>query len=337
MTKGKYSETEIDFVLPWVDGNDPKWKEKFNSFASELDGDNQKCRYRDWDNLKYIFRSFESFTPWVRKIHFVTCGHLPPWLKTDHEKLNIVLHEDFLLKENLPVFSSHPIEINQHRIPGLADRFVYFNDDTFILKYTNPDRFFRDDLPCDVFSFNAISDSKIAHIKLSNIQVINKTFNKYDILRRSFFKIFSYKYSAVNNIKTILLLPWPKITGFYDPHMPQPFLKKTFDKVWSVEESILKKTSSRKVRHPEDVSQYLFRYWHLCEGNFVPVKMSKIFFDWIRNRDDAIHFRKSILSGKYAMACINDGVDNDCDFEDIKSIVNSGFERIFPQKSFFEI
>jgi hypothetical protein len=327
----------VDFVLPWVDGNDSEWKEEFNNYVSDLDGDKGKCRYRDWDNLKYIFRAFEFFTPWVRKVHFVTSGHLPPWLKVDHEKLNIVRHEDFLFNENIPVFSSHPIEINFHKIPGLADKFVYFNDDMFLLKKTKKEFFFKKDLPCDVFSLNAITDSKIAHIKLTNVQVINKNFNRNEIIRRNFFKIFSFEYSIVNLIKTILLLPWPKIPGFYDPHMPQPFLKNTFEKVWSVEEQILKKTSSRKIRHPEDVSQYLFRYWHLCEGNFVPIKMPKVFFDWVRNRDDAVRFRDSIVSGKYAMACINDGVDNDYDFEEIKKIVNSGFEQILPLKSSFEI
>ena len=171
-------QDDVDFILPWVDGNDPNWKESFNNYVSGLDGDKKKCRYRDWDNLKYIFRAFEFFTPWVRKIHLVTWGHLPPWLNLDHEKLSIVRHEDFLSKENIPVFSSHPIEINFHRIPGIAEKFVYFNDDMFLLKKTNKEYFFKKDLPCDVFSLNAITDSKIAHIKLTNIQVINNNFNK---------------------------------------------------------------------------------------------------------------------------------------------------------------
>jgi hypothetical protein len=245
--------------------------------------------------------------------------------------------KDFLLKENLPVFNADPIEINLHRIPGLSEKFVYFNDDTFLLKKTNSERFFRKGLPCDVFAFNALSDSKIAHIKLTNIQILNAHFQKYEVLKKNFLKVFSYKYSLVNLLKTILLLPWPKFTGFYDPHMPQPFLKKTFEAVWKAEEAVLEKTSARRVRNCEDVSQYLFRYWNLCEGNFVPIKMPKVFFDWVRNRDDAVRFRDSIISGKYAMACINDGVETDDDFSEIKEIVNSGFEQILPNKSSFEI
>ncbi len=34
-----------------------------------------------------------------------------------------------------------------HRIPGLAEHFVYFNDDFFLIKHTKPTDFFRDGLP----------------------------------------------------------------------------------------------------------------------------------------------------------------------------------------------
>jgi glycosyltransferase involved in cell wall biosynthesis len=77
----------IDFIVIWVDGDDPKWQEEFNRYAFNLDGDKKKSRFRDWDNLRYLFRAFEVFTPWVHKIHFVTWGHLPPWLRTNHSPI----------------------------------------------------------------------------------------------------------------------------------------------------------------------------------------------------------------------------------------------------------
>ena len=45
-------------------------------------------RYRDWNNLRYWFRGVEKFAPWVRKIHFVTWGHIPDWLDTTNPKIN---------------------------------------------------------------------------------------------------------------------------------------------------------------------------------------------------------------------------------------------------------
>ena len=95
----------IDFVITWVDGNDPKWQEAKEKtlIAQGLGGhiDGRKERYRDWDNLQYWFRGVEKYAPWVRKIHFVTWGHVPEWLNVDHPKLHIVKHEDFIPKEFL--------------------------------------------------------------------------------------------------------------------------------------------------------------------------------------------------------------------------------------------
>ena len=131
------SSKPIDFVMIWVDGNDPEWqKEKAKYDERVVTTANSEVRYRDWDNLQYWFRAVEKFAPWVNKIHFVTWGHLPPWLDTSNPKLHVVNHKDFIPEEYLPTFSSHTIELNLHRIEGLAERFVYFNDDTFLMAPT---------------------------------------------------------------------------------------------------------------------------------------------------------------------------------------------------------
>jgi hypothetical protein len=122
---------EIDFVLTWVDGSDPVWQaERAKYDTSGITGNN--AHYRDWGTLKYWFRSVERFAPWVRKIHFVTCGQVPEWMNTEHPKLNLVNHADYIPAEYLPTFSANPIELNFHRIAGLSEQFVYFNDDTFL-------------------------------------------------------------------------------------------------------------------------------------------------------------------------------------------------------------
>ena len=134
---------EIDFVILWVDGNDPAWREEFVRTRQAENDDASEIRYRDWRNLHYWFRSAERFAPWVRKVHFITWGHLPAWLRRDHPKLHIVNHRDFIPAEYLPTFNSNTIELNIHRIEGLADRFVLFNDDTFLTRGCRPEDFFR--------------------------------------------------------------------------------------------------------------------------------------------------------------------------------------------------
>lgn len=86
----------IDFVIPWVDGNDPDWRNERSKWCIENEGDHREIRFRDWDNLQYWFRGVEKFAPWVNRIHFITYGHLPPWLNVDHPKINIVRHTDYI-------------------------------------------------------------------------------------------------------------------------------------------------------------------------------------------------------------------------------------------------
>ena len=95
---------KIDFVLIWVDGSDRDWlteKQKYegkrseSSAGKETDIDDELNRYRDWDNLKYWFRSIEKNAPWVNKIYFVTCGQTPSWLNTGNDKLVLINHKDY--------------------------------------------------------------------------------------------------------------------------------------------------------------------------------------------------------------------------------------------------
>ena len=100
-----HDAVEIDFVMPWVDGSDPAWREEFLKYralqapqgepacdtgtaAGAVDASEE--RYRDWDTLRYWFRGVERFAPWVNRIHFITWGHLPAWLDTAHPKLHVV-------------------------------------------------------------------------------------------------------------------------------------------------------------------------------------------------------------------------------------------------------
>ena len=76
-----YSDKPIDFVLPWVDGSDLKWQKEFNKYTPKNKNLNTSSRFKDWDNLQYIFRAFEEFTPWVNKIFFLADGIIK--LKTE--------------------------------------------------------------------------------------------------------------------------------------------------------------------------------------------------------------------------------------------------------------
>lgn len=325
-------EEKIDFVITWVDNNDEKWLQERDSYCKYAGTDSRIQRYRDWDLLKYWFRGVEKYAPWVNKVHFVTYGHVPKWLNTSYSKLNIVLHEEFIPAEFLPTFNSNTIDLNLHRIKGLSNKFVYFNDDVFIIDKVTKDDFFKSGLPCDMAVLGCVMplEDAIYNIIFNNLRVINKYFLKKDFIKNSWNKIFNYKYRSYL-IRTILLLPFSKHTGFYDFHLDMAFDKNTFNQVWLKEYELLNSTCKHKFRSHDDVNVWLMRYWQLASGQFHPRRIMGEYFEIGDNRinDFIIHKTNSII-------CCNDVRDN-IEFNVLKQNLQSLFSLELGNKSSYEI
>ena len=99
------------------------------------------ARYHSRDELKYSLRSVWAYCGWVRRIWIVTAGQRPDWLGDD-PRIRIVDHRDILPASALPTFNSHAIEAALHHIDGLAEQFVYFNDDMLVARPLRPETFF---------------------------------------------------------------------------------------------------------------------------------------------------------------------------------------------------
>lgn len=331
-------ENKIDFVIIWVDGNDPIWqKEKLKYENNNSLVDSRNIRYRDWDVLKYWFRAVEMFAPWVNKIHFVTCGQTPTWLNTSNPKLNMVKHSDYIDKKFLPTFNANPIEINLHRIKDLEEKFVFFNDDMFITKKVDPKLFFYKNKPCDIAVMNAhISNRKVKnHIEVADMDIINDYFHKNEVIRKNPFKWFNIKYGK-ELIRNFSLMPWKEFPGILHQHLPNSYLKSTFVEVWKKETEILNEISSHKFRESLDLNQWLFENWQICSGNFHPRKanVGKSFTISDDNKQNEKIY-KAIKKGKYKLICINDMVING-DFDIEKNKLISAFEKLLPEKCSFE-
>ena len=136
---------EVDLVYLWVNGNDPQWQAKYNAFIGKTTKDlslNCKGRYADNDELKYSLRSISLYAPWVHKIFIVTDNQIPEWLDTTNPKIQIVDHKDIMPEESLPCFNSSLIEHFLYKIPGLAEHFLFSNDDMYLNKPVTPIDFF---------------------------------------------------------------------------------------------------------------------------------------------------------------------------------------------------
>ena len=329
---------DIDFVITWVDMEDPKWKAEFSKYSGKKDNEKNgvsEARFRDYGFLKYWFRGVEKFAPWVRKIHFVTSGQKPEWLDENNPKINLVSHKDYIPAEFLPTYNSVVIERYLHKIPDLAEHFVYFNDDFYIINNISTERFFKNGVPCDiaVFQYNPSWSQWYKRIK-NNLKIINKHFDKKEVMARDHDKWFHKSYGSRARWNH-LLKPYGKFITLRTPHNAQPYLKSTFEEVWAVAEKELTETSANRFRTVTDYTPELFRTWQICKGNFEPYNTysdTKMFPLMIKPKQ-AI---KAIYNQSYTLICLNDNV-HIRNYEQVMENIKNAFESILPEKSSFEL
>lgn len=331
---------DIDFVVLWVDGSDPSWqaeKAKYQGVAP--DDSNSVNRFRDWGLMPYWFRAVERFTPWVRKIHFVTCGHVPAFLNMNHPKLHHVTHADILPKDVLPTFSSHAIEMNIHRIPGLSEHFVYFNDDMFLIRPLPETAFFRSGLPCTYggeFPLGFVGEIGIwQHAAVNDMGVINAHFNKREQVKKHGGKYTDRAFRWQDNLRTKALeLLFPDcFTGFKNLHAPAGYTKSTFDQVWQAEPELLRRTTSHRFRSADDVNQWVCLWWQIAGGQFAPFNTDNVVSCVAENTVDLLC--SIIREQSHDMLCINDP-EQHVNFTMLREKLCDAFESILPGKSEFE-
>ncbi len=329
---------DIDFVITWVDMNDPEWKAEFHKYSNHKENSKNgvsEARFRDYGFLKYWFRGIEKFAPWVRKIHFVTCGQAPKWLDVNNPKINLVSHADIIPQEFLPTYNSVVIERYLHNIPGLAEHFVYFNDDFYIINHVKKERFFKNGLPCDIAAFKYNPSWSQWYVTLkNNIKIINRHFDKKEVMARFHDKWFDKSY-GIKARWNYILKHYNKFITLRTPHNAQPYLKSTFDEVWAVAEKELTETSRNRFRASSDYTPELFRTWQICRGNFEPYNTyrdTKMFPLMVRPKQ-AI---KAIYNQSYTLICLNDNV-HIRNYSLVMENIKDAFQHILPEKSSFEL
>ncbi|NLI55329.1 MAG: hypothetical protein GX417_13600 [Clostridiales bacterium] len=335
-------QNRIDVVITWVDGSDPAWlKEKQTVPKSDMT-DGRAIRYRDWGVLQYLFRGLERFAPWVGTVHFVTWGHLPPWMNTDCPKLHVVNHKDFIPAEYLPTFNAHAIELNLHRIETLSERFVYFNDDMFLLRPMQGSRFFKNGLPCDFAVMNPCytkdltleaGDDRVFYMPYNNINHLNRLYSMRECVKQHPLHWFHPKY-GVDVIRNILLYAWPRFVGLVDSHMPQPYLKSSFAAAWEEAYSIFDASCRNQFRNDHDINHWYVRYRQLARGAFSPIAPPKD--SAFSLKADNAEIFEVIAGQKLPMICVNDSPFATADYEAEKAKLQHTFEQILPEKSGFE-
>ena len=333
-------EDPIDFVVTWVDGNDPAWQAEKAKHDPSYKKGNTDARYRDWDQFMYWFRAVEKYAPWVRCVHLVTWGHLPPWINANHPKLKIVRHKDYIPEEYLPTFSSIPIELNFFRIQDLSEHFVYFNDDMLLGKPVTADDFFSAGEPkyaaVTVPVRNYRYNGPFAHQLFSNVGMINSVFDFSAVVEahpeKWFARCYGQQAGYNKNAYRDAYVP-----GMFFSHLGVPFRKTTCERVWNTLEKEMNETCTHRFRTSTDIMHQLFSLWEIMEGTFCPVEQSYYGVKFGTLSKELGKIEEAFSNEAYRMICLNDSVDvTKENFPEIKAELDRILQKTFPEKSSFE-
>ncbi|MGB7979727.1 MAG: stealth conserved region 3 domain-containing protein [Candidatus Nanopelagicales bacterium] len=138
----------VDAVYLWVDDADRAWRGRRDHVLRALGVQTghesaDEARFRQHDELRYSLRSLSQFAPWIRHVYLVTDQQVPDWLDRDCPRISVVDHgELFDGVGRLPTFNSHALAARLHHIPGIADHFLYLNDDFFLGRRTGAELWF---------------------------------------------------------------------------------------------------------------------------------------------------------------------------------------------------
>ena len=139
---------KIDAVITWVDGSEPNYKLKLEENLKNKKIINRQ--YTQANEIDFCVASIIKFAPFVRKIFIVTDKQKPRFSGIRHmvslEKIEIIDHEE-IFRDNLdcmPSFNIRSIDALLFKIKNLSDKFIYFNDDMFLIKETTKEDWFKD-------------------------------------------------------------------------------------------------------------------------------------------------------------------------------------------------
>ncbi len=144
----------VDAVITWVDGAEPTHRAKLAAHLASIDGTPPAAaatRFHDAGEIDFCVASILRHAPWFGRIFIVTDAQVPPLVARAAgtplaERLHVVDHRQLFAgyEQHLPTFNSRAIISMLWRIEGLAERFVYFNDDFSLLRPVDEGDFFRD-------------------------------------------------------------------------------------------------------------------------------------------------------------------------------------------------
>lgn len=310
----------VDVVYTWVDGADPEWMRDRDRRLDGLGGAGavraearHDIRFADHGELRYSLRALEQFMPWVRKVFVVTADQRPSWLVADHPRLSVVSHRDILDSGALPTFSSLAIETALHHIDGLADHYLYFNDDVFVGRPLGPRDFFLANGMSKFFpQTRAELDPGPWSADEPPIAGINK--RTRDLLVQQFGRRISHHLT----------------------HAPHPQQRGVLAEIEDVFPDAVRRTRCSPFRSADDIAMAttLHHYFAFYSGRAVPGSLR---YTGVRLGGEDLRDRlREVLRARPQSFCLNDTITDVPSPERRARMIGRFLERYFPEPSSFE-
>jgi hypothetical protein len=280
----------VDVVYTWVDGDDPAWLRARDEVLGRTGVDGRPNdavapgRFRSHDELRYSLRSLAAFAHFVRRIFIVTAGQVPPWLNVDHPRVRVVDHREIFPPDGcLPTFNSHAIESRLHHIQGLAEHYLYMNDDFLFGRPVTVNRFFHGNGMTRFFLSHAVIGGDDPADQPRSVDVA--AMNTVRIVGERFGRRVSQKLK----------------------HAPYPQRRSVLFEMEAALPEEFTRTAASRVRGPRDVAipSSLFHYYSYLTGRAVP---GRIRSRYVTLDEKRLAGRLRALKRKrnFDVVCIND-------------------------------
>lgn len=314
-----YTVTEpVDLVYTWVDGGDSKWRTRMERARNQADVTGtatSEARFTSRDELRYSLRSVEYYASWFNHIYIVTDRQVPQWLNIDHPRVTVVDHRDIFRRiEDLPVFNSHSIESQIHRIPGLSKHYLYMNDDVFFARPVSPELFFTGNGLSKFFP--SIVPLGIGSTGDRDLPVVSAAKHGRDRL------IAAYGRTVTHRFK----------------HTPHPQLREVLESMESEDPEMFSKVAGSRFRSAGDYSipASLYHFEAYARGRAVPGHLNYQFID-LMSEDLDLRLQRTLRRDDLDVVCLNETDSDPIDKSRIDESVAWFMESRFPVPSHFEV
>ncbi|WAC66919.1 stealth family protein [Agrococcus sp. SL85] len=301
---------DIDIVFSWVDGSSDEFqRERAKRMRAYVvgEGDDSEARFRQIDELRYALRSVHMHAPWIRRIFIATDSPAPAWL-AEHPKVTLVPAEAMFADPSvLPTHNSHAVEAQLHRIDGLAEHFLYANDDMFFGRAVSPDLFFS---PGGITKF----------VEASTRIGLGETHERrsgHDNAARTNRRLLRERFGAV--------------TTRHLEHCAAPLRRSVLHELEATFPEDFRRTAASRFRSASDISvtNSLYHYFALMTGRAVQQKAARVLYVETTLRAALPAMERLLRKRDQDMFCLNDGSAPELEVEERTRAVRDFLEAYF--------